>query len=118
MFPALVNCCTLDWFTAWPEQALRSVASYFLGDVDIEEDVKAGVVDVCVDMQERVSGMAVKYVAEMQRHYYVTPTSYLELINTFHPLSLDSHTLSNRHEVNCWQLGSMLAPKNTVLNHS
>ena len=86
MFPALVNCCTLDWFTAWPEQALRSVASYFLGDVDIEEDVKAGVVDVCVDMQERVSGMAVKYVAEMQRHYYVTPTSYLELINTFKKL--------------------------------
>ena len=54
--------------------------------MDIEEDVKAGVVDVCVDMQERVSGMAVKYVAEMQRHYYVTPTSYLELINTFKKL--------------------------------
>ena len=86
MFPALVNCCTLDWFTAWPEQALRSVASYFLGSVEIEEEVKKGVVDVCVDMQERVSEMSVKYVAEMQRHYYVTPTSYLALINTFKKL--------------------------------
>jgi len=25
-FPSLVNCCTLDWFDTWPEQALLSVA--------------------------------------------------------------------------------------------
>ena len=25
-FPSLVNCCTLDWFTEWPEEALREVA--------------------------------------------------------------------------------------------
>jgi dynein heavy chain len=26
MFPSLVNCCTIDWFNAWPEDALFSVA--------------------------------------------------------------------------------------------
>lgn len=25
MFPSLVNCCTLDWFTEWPEEALIAV---------------------------------------------------------------------------------------------
>ena len=30
MFPSLVNCCTIDWFSEWPSQALRSVASQFL----------------------------------------------------------------------------------------
>jgi dynein heavy chain len=25
MFPSLVNCCTLDWFTEWPEEALLAV---------------------------------------------------------------------------------------------
>lgn len=25
-FPSLVNCCTIDWFSGWPMEALRSVA--------------------------------------------------------------------------------------------
>ena len=32
-FPSLVNCCTIDWFTAWPEEALEAVASKFLGPI-------------------------------------------------------------------------------------
>jgi dynein heavy chain len=30
MFPSLVNCCTLNWVTSWPEHALKSVAKRFL----------------------------------------------------------------------------------------
>lgn len=25
-FPSLVNCCTLDWFDNWPEEALLNVS--------------------------------------------------------------------------------------------
>lgn len=25
MFPSLINCCTIDWFTEWPEEALEGV---------------------------------------------------------------------------------------------
>ena len=25
MFPSLVNCCTIDWFSNWPGEALESV---------------------------------------------------------------------------------------------
>ena len=34
MFPALVNCCTIDWFLPWPKEALTSVAEFFLSKVD------------------------------------------------------------------------------------
>jgi dynein heavy chain, axonemal len=55
----------------------------------LDEATKAGVVDVCVDMQMRVTKLAERFLAEMGRHYYVTPTSYLELINTFKNLLAD-----------------------------
>lgn len=29
-FPSLVNCTTIDWFTAWPSDALATVATNFL----------------------------------------------------------------------------------------
>lgn len=31
-FPSLVDCCTLDWFSSWPEEALLSVANKLLRD--------------------------------------------------------------------------------------
>lgn len=31
-FPSLVDCCGLNWFSAWPEQALFSVAQKILKD--------------------------------------------------------------------------------------
>lgn len=32
-FPGLVNSTSIDWFTAWPKQALHAVASQFLAEV-------------------------------------------------------------------------------------
>lgn len=37
MFPSLVNCCTLDWFTEWPEEALLGVGKGQL--IDFAMDV-------------------------------------------------------------------------------
>ncbi|CAE7037052.1 DNAH7 [Symbiodinium sp. CCMP2592] len=83
MFPAIVNCCTIDWFMEWPEEALRGVATHFLQKVDLAKDVFTGVVEICVRMQESVFELTDRFRREVQRHYYVTPTSYLELINAF-----------------------------------
>ena len=37
-FPALTNCTAIDWFFAWPEEALISVAQRFLEDVEMDAD--------------------------------------------------------------------------------
>lgn len=42
MFPSLVNCCTIDWFEKWPEDALLSVAQNTLvkiGDPNIIDNL-------------------------------------------------------------------------------
>ena len=36
MFPSLVNCCTIDWFTEWPEEALIGVGKGQLADYEQE----------------------------------------------------------------------------------
>jgi hypothetical protein len=34
-FPALINCCTIDWYAPWPEEALTSVATSLLASADL-----------------------------------------------------------------------------------
>ena len=89
MFPALVNCCTIDWFSAWPEQALVSVAKdYFKDFSDTLKD--AAVADQCIAMcvaiHQSVERMSTKFLEETKRQNYVTPTSYLELLSCFKKL--------------------------------
>ena len=38
MFPSLVNCCTIDWFTEWPEEALLSVSQTAFEMEDLGSD--------------------------------------------------------------------------------
>lgn len=47
MFPALINCCTIDWFQAWPQDALEMVANSFLEEVALEENVHISCVYMC-----------------------------------------------------------------------
>ena len=82
-FPSLVNCCTIDWFHRWPEQALKSVANRYLKEVDLQQDIKEKVVDACVTMQESVIETAAAFQVTNRINTYVTPTSYLDLLQTF-----------------------------------
>ncbi len=36
--PSLVNCCTLDWFSRWPEDALLYVSSEFLKELELPSE--------------------------------------------------------------------------------
>ncbi|GFH30639.1 uncharacterized protein HaLaN_29526, partial [Haematococcus lacustris] len=37
-FPSLINCCTIDWFSQWPEDALLLVSRKFLAGTDLGND--------------------------------------------------------------------------------
>ena len=84
MFPSLVNCCTIDWFTEWPSDALISVAKQFLGKIDIGSDkMKEALGSVCMTIHSSVSKISKRFLSELRRNNYTTPTSYLELINLY-----------------------------------
>ncbi|KAF3707583.1 Dynein heavy chain 3, axonemal Axonemal beta dynein heavy chain 3 [Channa argus] len=95
MFPSLINCCTIDWFHTWPNDALEMVAHKFLEDVEMDSEVRLKVVEMCKIFQTSVREMSERYFSRLRRHNYVTPTSYLELILTFKTL-----LNAKRNEVN------------------
>ncbi|KAJ6668326.1 hypothetical protein lerEdw1_015703 [Lerista edwardsae] len=37
-FPSLINCCTIDWFQPWPEDALERVAIKFLEKLELTDN--------------------------------------------------------------------------------
>ena len=82
-FPSLITCCTIDWFTEWPDEALRSVANTFIAETPVPPEVLKGVVDVCMEMHQSVSVASTRFAQELQRHNYVTPTAYLDLLALF-----------------------------------
>uniref|UniRef100_A0A8D0HWI6 Dynein axonemal heavy chain 7 n=1 Tax=Sphenodon punctatus TaxID=8508 RepID=A0A8D0HWI6_SPHPU len=85
-FPALVNCCTIDWFQSWPEDALQAVASRFLEDIEMSEETRDSCIEMCKGFHTSTIILSESFHTELQRHNYVTPTSYLELISTFKTL--------------------------------
>lgn len=49
LFPGLVNCTTIDWFTEWPADALYEVASRQMASENLgSEAIKEAVCKVCV----------------------------------------------------------------------
>lgn len=100
-FPAIVNCCTIDYFHSWPEDALLAVASRFLGSVDLSETERPLCIDMCMEFHTSTESLSEQFLIRLNRHNYVTPTSYLELIHTFKGLlekkRTETKTATNRY---------------------
>uniref|UniRef100_A0A1X7SUD5 Dynein heavy chain AAA module D4 domain-containing protein n=1 Tax=Amphimedon queenslandica TaxID=400682 RepID=A0A1X7SUD5_AMPQE len=59
----LVNNTSIDWFTAWPRQALHAVANQFL----------AKVVEHVVHVHLSVGQYSKEFLAKLRRINHVTP---------------------------------------------
>ncbi|KAK9815239.1 hypothetical protein WJX72_000483 [[Myrmecia] bisecta] len=92
-FPSLINCTTIDWFSDWPAEALRSVSSKFLEDVELGgEAISQAVAEMCVDIHTGVAAASERFFQELRRRYYTTPKSYLDLISMYTSLLHEQRT--------------------------
>jgi hypothetical protein len=79
MFPSLVNCTTIDWFSEWPLEALTSVARSFCADLDLRQRSSSGpggdagsslidgVLAACVHIHQSVEAKSKQYYQELRR---------------------------------------------------
>lgn len=87
MFPGLVNCTTIDWFTEWPSDALFEVASKQLQNEDLgTDDIKSAICKVFVTVHQSVEETSKRMLAQLTRRNYVTPTNYLETVRGYRTL--------------------------------
>ena len=82
-FPAIVNCTSINWFHEWPEEALISVSSRFLSEVElISDEVRDSISRYMAFVHTCVNEMSTIYLTNERRYNYTTPKSFLELVST------------------------------------
>jgi dynein heavy chain len=87
MYPGLVNCTTINWFHAWPAEALQEVALKFLAPVHFPDDsYRLKISSIFSEFHLSVANASNRMLVEMKRHNYVTPTNYLELVKGYRSL--------------------------------
>ncbi|XP_057662092.1 dynein axonemal heavy chain 12 isoform X1 [Diorhabda carinulata] len=87
LFPALINCCTIDWFEDWPEQALEEVAHTWMEDINLSDEIKGTSVIACKYFHVEARKASMEFYEAVSRRTYITSASYLELIKSFTDLT-------------------------------
>ncbi|OQR97844.1 dynein heavy chain, outer arm [Achlya hypogyna] len=87
-FPALVSGCTLDWYLAWPAEALVAVSRGFLEDFSLEcaPPVKEQLIGHMGWLHDAVVDVCAEYFEKRRRHVYQTPKSYLSFLEFYKTL--------------------------------
>lgn len=83
LYPSLLNCCTIDWFDMWPDEALEMVAKKYTSNMDISDKLKETVISTCIYFHTSVKEKDETYFLESGNRNYTTSASYLELVYTF-----------------------------------
>nr|XP_012154186.1 PREDICTED: dynein heavy chain 12, axonemal isoform X1 [Megachile rotundata] len=83
LYPSLVNCCTIDWFDVWPEDALEQVALRSTTDINVEEQVKVNAVTACKFFHVCAKDVSARFFNATGRKTYVTTAGFLDLIRTY-----------------------------------
>lgn len=120
-FPSLVNCSTIDYFMPWPDQALQSVAAKYLTDnkyLTTTPEIEAKLVNFFQYLHQSIEKESIHYFTTMKRRYFVTPTSYLELLATYNRVLFEKRkevgTLRDRLQVGVEKLISTQSAVNDL----
>jgi len=93
-FPGLINCTTVDWFLAWPEEGLLNVSRNFITDFTMETttESKDALMAHMAKIHSLVTVATMEYFTSFRRNVYVTPKSYLSFLKTYCQVYTDQYT--------------------------
>ena len=80
MFPAFVNCCTIEWFDNWPEEALLSVAQAKFVEAAMPGKALPALASF---MHLTAEAMGLEFSKVLKRPAYVTPKQFFDFFEVF-----------------------------------
>ena len=86
IYPSLVNCCTIDWFEIWPEEALEQVAVRSTTDLNVEDHIKLNAVVACKFFHICAKDISAQFYKACGRKTYITSAAFLDLIRAYSDL--------------------------------
>ncbi|KAJ1421934.1 putative axonemal dynein gamma heavy chain, partial [Ochromonadaceae sp. CCMP2298] len=111
-FPGITAGCTIDWFLAWPGEALVAVSEGYISrmDLDCSNEVKKELIVHMGMVHKTVVDSCDEYFAKMRRHVYQTPKSFLQFLTDYSAMyavkSAEVVTKANRVEIGLEKLQS------------
>lgn len=82
-YPSLINCCTIDWFHGWPDDALLAIANRFLAEEELDDTDRATAIEMLIEFQSSTNEMANEYFAQTRNQTFIPPVAYIDATNTF-----------------------------------
>lgn len=92
LYPSLVNCCTIDWYEAWPEEALEMVADHWMKDLNVSDNIKTAAIKACKYFHVQARDISDAFFKQYGRKSYITSASYLDLIISYQILTNKKQT--------------------------
>ena len=81
LYPAIINCCNVDWFFEWPVEALEFIAMNKLTDINLETDK----LHKSIELLQYFHSSAKQYndTYSRIRPNYITSGNYMEALSQF-----------------------------------
>ncbi|XP_049633509.1 dynein axonemal heavy chain 14 [Suncus etruscus] len=119
-YSSIISSCTIDWYERWNEQALLLIANSFLSEyVDFEnrEDLREKLAPTCVQIYTSTKEMSIKYFKRTGRNYFITPSTYLQFMETFaYILKQQKQELQTKRNNFYMGLSKIIEAANLVIN--
>ena len=96
-FPSIISNCVIDWFFPWPATALKEVAAFQLGRLQLdcggrsEEDVRSKLLELIAGFHEALVQQGNEYFVRFRRTVFTTPKSYLSFLNSYKTIYLNKY---------------------------
>ena len=82
-FPSLIDCCTINWFDSWSQEALVEVAQKAVSQMPLNEAQKRNFTSLCTKANLQNSEISQQFFLKERRKVESTPKTYLDQLALF-----------------------------------